>query len=342
LEVKDEHSGSKDNLDDGMAEATATAKTLADISSMLVQHDSNGLFSSDTSENRPRRGRIAEHPCWDLVQRIYEHNCMICRICSRVIKCINTRNAMQHFRSCHYQVAVELDQSWQVKLQLKANFNRISSKPSSSSPSLIHFNMWKKRGRAAEHPSWRYFCRINRRSSNCRLCGAHVAYACSGNLMKHLKSRHIAEFTITEREWREILKVSSWQLFCTNICWSGMASWGRARGVGGGFFLLFLIFVELTTSQLILKSFGVVFDELTQLQRKKELCELRLKANASASGSEEQSPSNFMAYDCAIDETDEGLIGADGFEEEEEEDEDDVGEFLCFFLMLIARYMNNS
>ncbi|VDN35816.1 unnamed protein product [Gongylonema pulchrum] len=300
LEVKDEHSGSKDNLDDGMAEATATAKTLADISSMLVQHDSNGLFASDTSENSkflafffaklarfmhqrfykcwhtksvvlgPRRGRIAEHPCWDLVQRIYEHNCMICRICSRVIKCINTRNAMQHFRSCHYQVAVELDQSWQVKLQLKANFNRISSKPSSSSPSLIHFNMWKKRGRAAEHPSWRYFCRINRRSSNCRLCGAHVAYACSGNLMKHLKSRHIAEFTITEREWREILK-------------------------------------------------------LTQLQRKKELCELRLKANASASGSEEQSPSNFMAYDCAIDETDEGLIGADGFEEEEEEEDDDVG-----------------
>lgn len=67
--------------------------------------------------------------------------------------------------------------------------------------------MWKRRGRAAEHPSWRYFCRINRKSSNCKLCGVHVAYACSGNLMKHLKSRHLAEFAITQREWEEILKV---------------------------------------------------------------------------------------------------------------------------------------
>lgn len=68
-------------------------------------------------------------------------------------------------------------------------------------------SMWKRRGRAAEHPSWRYFCRINRKSSNCKLCGVHVAYACSGNLMKHLKSRHLAEFAITQREWEEILKV---------------------------------------------------------------------------------------------------------------------------------------
>lgn len=53
----------------------------------------------------PRRGRVAEHPCWELVQRVDEHNCMICRICSKVVKCLNTRNAMQHFSSCHPQVS---------------------------------------------------------------------------------------------------------------------------------------------------------------------------------------------------------------------------------------------
>ncbi|MCP9264945.1 hypothetical protein DINM_020094 [Dirofilaria immitis] len=234
------------NQEPDMAEATATANTLADISTLITQqsknyNDGSRLGLSESNEKvRPRRGRVAEHPCWELVQRVDEHNCMICKICSKVVKCLNTRNAMQHFSSCHPQIAVELDQSWQMKLQLKADFNRISSETA-----LFHRNMWKRRGRAAEHPSWRYFCRINRKSSNCKLCGVHVAYACSGNLMKHLKSRHLAEFAITQREWEEILKVSS-----------------------------------------------------------------------NVSGSEEQSPSNFLSYDYE-DEQDEGL-GGEGIEEEED------------------------
>ncbi|VIO89521.1 Uncharacterized protein BM_BM9241 [Brugia malayi] len=250
-DIKDELHGQEQD----MAEATATANTLADISTLITQQSKNygdcRLGMTECNEKRPRRGRVAEHPCWELVQRVDEHNCMICRICSKVVKCLNTRNAMQHFSSCHPQIAVELDQSWQMKLQLKADFNRISTETS-----LFHRNIWKRRGRAAEHPSWRYFCRINRKSSNCKLCGVHVAYACSGNLMKHLKSRHLAEFAITQREWEEILK------------------------------------------------------------RKKQLCELRLKVSSNASGSEEQSPSNFLSYDYE-DEQDEGLVG-DGIEGEED------------------------
>ncbi|OZC10950.1 hypothetical protein X798_02094 [Onchocerca flexuosa] len=250
-DIKDELHGQEQ----GVAEATATANTLADISTLITQQSKNyndGRFgTSESNEKKPRRGRVAEHPCWELVQRVDEHNCMICRICSKVVKCLNTRNAMQHFSSCHPQIAVELDQSWQMKLQLKADFNRISTETS-----LFHRNIWKRRGRAAEHPSWRYFCRINRKSSNCKLCGVHVAYACSGNLMKHLKSRHLAEFAITQREWEEILK------------------------------------------------------------RKKQLCELRLKVSSNVSGSEEQSPSNFLSYDYE-DEQDEGL-GGEGIEEEDD------------------------
>ncbi|EFO19633.2 hypothetical protein LOAG_08862 [Loa loa] len=250
-DIKDELHGQEQDV----AEATATANTLADISTLITQQSKNyndgRLGMTESSDKRPRRGRVAEHPCWELVQRVDEHNCMICRICSKVVKCLNTRNAMQHFSSCHPQIAVELDQSWQMKLQLKADFNRISSETS-----LFHRSMWKRRGRAAEHPSWRYFCRINRKSSNCKLCGVHVAYACSGNLMKHLKSRHLAEFAITQREWDEILK------------------------------------------------------------RKKQLCELRLKVSSNVSGSEEQSPSNFLSYDYE-DEQDEGL-GGDGIEGEED------------------------
>ncbi|VBB28311.1 unnamed protein product [Acanthocheilonema viteae] len=249
-DIKDELHGQEEN----MAEATATANTLADISTLITQqsknyNDGSRLGMTESNEKRPRRGRVAEHPCWELVQRVDEHNCMICKICSKVVKCLNTRNAMQHFSSCHPQIAVELDQSWQMKLQLKADFNRISSETS-----LFHRSMWKRRGRAAEHPSWRYFCRINRKSSNCKLCGVHVAYACSGNLMKHLKSRHLAEFAITQREWEEILK------------------------------------------------------------RKKQLCELRLKVSSNVSGSEEQSPSNFLSYDYE-DEQDDGLGNVELFEQ---------------------------
>uniref|UniRef100_A0A915PRI1 BED-type domain-containing protein n=1 Tax=Setaria digitata TaxID=48799 RepID=A0A915PRI1_9BILA len=265
-DIKDELNGQEQDI----AEATATANTLADISTLITQQNKNYSVSrpggSESNEKRPRRGRVAEHPCWELVQRVDEHNCMICRICSKVVKCLNTRNAMQHFSSCHPQIAVELDQSWQMKLQLKADFNRLSSETSlfrkSHIVSLEEKNqtsdrsMWKRRGRAAEHPSWRYFCRINRKSSNCKLCGVHVAYACSGNLMKHLKSRHLAEFAITQREWEEILK------------------------------------------------------------RKKQLCELRLKVSSNVSGSEEQSPSNFLSYEYE-DEQDEGL-GGDGIEGEED------------------------
>ncbi|KAK6114441.1 BED zinc finger family protein [Brugia pahangi] len=250
-DIKDELHGQEQD----MAEATATANTLANISTLITEQSKNygdgRLEMTECNEKRPRRGRVAEHPCWELVQRVDEYNCMICRICSKVVKYLNTRNAMQHFNSCHPQIAVELDQSWQMKLQLKADFNRISTETS-----LFHRNMWKRRGRSAEHPSWRYFCRINRKSSNCKLCGVHVAYACSGNLMKHLKSRHLAEFAITQREWKEILK------------------------------------------------------------RKKQLCELRLKVSSNASGSEEQSPSNFLSYDYE-DEQDEGLVG-DGSEGEED------------------------
>lgn len=51
-------------------------------------------------------------------------------------------------------------------------------------------------------------------------------------------------------------------------------------------------------------------------QRKKQLCELRLKVSSNVSGSEEQSPSNFLSYDYE-DEQDEGL-GGDGIEGEED------------------------
>lgn len=34
-----------------------------------------------------------------------------------------------------------------------------------------------------------------------------VAHACSGNLMKHLKSRHVREFVLTQAEWDKMQEV---------------------------------------------------------------------------------------------------------------------------------------
>lgn len=106
-----------------------------------------------------------------------------------------------------FQVAVELDHSWQMKLQLKMNVNR----PADESPSYKESS--EKRGHGTEHPCWRYFTR-DRKSADCRMCGVHVAYACSGNLMRHLRSRHVAESVITQKEWEEIQKVNFGNVEC--------------------------------------------------------------------------------------------------------------------------------
>lgn len=99
------------------------------------------------------------------------------------------------------QIAAEFEQSWQMKLQLKSSVNR-----SGDEPLLSKESSERRGGHGTEHPCWRYFTR-NRKSADCRMCGTHVAYACSGNLMRHLRSRHISESVITQKEWEEIQKV---------------------------------------------------------------------------------------------------------------------------------------
>lgn len=43
-----------------------------------------------------------------------------------------------------------------------------------------------------------------------------------------------------------------------------------------------------------------------------------MRANANTSGSEEQSPLNFVSYDCGGDEQEDNVLGAIGMEEEED------------------------
>lgn len=88
-----------------------------------------------------------------------------------------------------------------MKLQLKSSVNRPGDEPISSKEGSE-----RRGGHGTEHPCWRYFTR-NRKSADCRMCGTHVAYACSGNLMRHLRSRHISESVVTQKEWEEIQKV---------------------------------------------------------------------------------------------------------------------------------------
>ncbi|VDN19679.1 unnamed protein product [Gongylonema pulchrum] len=96
-----------------------------------------------------------------------------------------------------------------MKLQLKIHLSRTAPAPGAvvDEPSASYKESTEKRGHGTEHPCWRYFTR-DRKSADCRICGVHVAYACSGNLMRHLRSRHVAESVITQKEWEEIQKVA--------------------------------------------------------------------------------------------------------------------------------------
>lgn len=111
-----------------------------------------------------------------------------------------------------FQIAAEFEQSWQMKLQLKSSVSRPADEPLSSKEGSE-----RRGGHGTEHPCWRYFTR-NRKSADCRMCGTHVAYACSGNLMRHLRSRHISESVITQKEWEEIQKVHFFDLNDGVIC----------------------------------------------------------------------------------------------------------------------------
>ncbi|VDM50421.1 unnamed protein product [Toxocara canis] len=146
-----------------------------------------------------KRGRTPEHPCWEMMERLLNDNCMICRLCSKRVMWINTRNAMQHLKNCNPSIAEELERIWQSKLQLRADVNKFSE-------DSFRLDYTKKRGRTTEHPSWFHFDRVDKKGANCKLCGVRVAYACSGNLMKHLKSRHVPEFVVAQKEWDDILR----------------------------------------------------------------------------------------------------------------------------------------
>ncbi|VDK77016.1 unnamed protein product [Litomosoides sigmodontis] len=178
-----------------MVEATATASALADISAIISQQ-----FTSQSDNSEDGAGREADHPCWDYIHKSDDLDSMVCRICTQRIKPIDIQKAMEHFISCHPQIAAEFEQSWQMKLQLKSSVNR-----SNDEPLLSKESSERRGGHGTEHPCWRYFTR-NRKSADCRMCGTHVAYACSGNLMRHLRSRHISESVITQKEWEEIQK----------------------------------------------------------------------------------------------------------------------------------------
>ncbi|CAG9540062.1 unnamed protein product [Cercopithifilaria johnstoni] len=178
-----------------LVEATATANALADISAIISQQFTN---QSDNSEDGATRD--LDHPCWDYMHKSDDLDSMVCRVCAQQIKPIDVQKAMEHFISCHPQIAAEFEQSWQMRLQLKSSVNRPTDEPLSSKEGSE-----RRGGHGTEHPCWRYFTR-NRKSADCRMCGTHVAYACSGNLMRHLRSRHISESVITQKEWEEIQK----------------------------------------------------------------------------------------------------------------------------------------
>uniref|UniRef100_A0A915PMR0 BED-type domain-containing protein n=1 Tax=Setaria digitata TaxID=48799 RepID=A0A915PMR0_9BILA len=176
-----------------LVEATATASALADISAIISQQFTN---HSDNSEDGATRD--TDHPCWDYIHKSDDPDFMVCRVCTQRIKPIDTQKAMEHFINSHPQIAAELEQSWQMKLQLKSSVSRPADESSKEGSE-------RRGGHGTEHPCWRYFTR-NRKSADCRMCGTHVAYACSGNLMRHLRSRHISESVITQKEWEEIQK----------------------------------------------------------------------------------------------------------------------------------------
>ncbi|KAK6114443.1 BED zinc finger family protein [Brugia pahangi] len=178
-----------------LVEATATANALADISAIISQQ-----FTSQGDNSEDGTAHNSDHPCWDYIHKSDDLDSMVCRVCAQLIKPIDLQKAMDHFTSCHPQIAAEFEQTWQMKLQLKSSVNRPADEPLSSKEGSE-----RRGGHGTEHPCWRYFTR-NRKSADCRMCGAHVAYACSGNLMRHLRSRHISESVITQKEWEEIQK----------------------------------------------------------------------------------------------------------------------------------------
>ncbi|KAL3990816.1 BED zinc finger family protein [Acanthocheilonema viteae] len=178
-----------------LVEATATASALADISAIISQQ-----FTSQSDNSEDGTIRDTDHPCWDYMHKSEDLDSMVCRVCTQRIKPIDIQKAMEHFINCHPQIAAEFEQSWQMKLQLKSSANRSVDEPLSSKEGSE-----RRGGHGTEHPCWRYFTR-NRKSADCRMCGTHVAYACSGNLMRHLRSRHISESVITQKEWEEIQK----------------------------------------------------------------------------------------------------------------------------------------
>ncbi|EJW85397.1 hypothetical protein WUBG_03692 [Wuchereria bancrofti] len=178
-----------------LVEATATANALADISAIISQQ-----FTSQGDNSEDGTARDPDHPCWDYIHKSDDLDSMVCRVCAQLIKPIDFQKAMDHFISCHPQIAAEFEQAWQMKLQLKSSVNR-----SADEPLLSKEGSERRGGHGTEHPCWRYFTR-NRKSADCRMCGTHVAYACSGNLMRHLRSRHISESVVTQKEWEEIQK----------------------------------------------------------------------------------------------------------------------------------------
>nr|CDP91989.1 Bm8781, isoform a [Brugia malayi] len=86
------------------------------------------------------------------------------------------------------QIAAEFEQTWEIKLQLESSVNRAADEPLSSKEGS------ERGGHGTEHPCWLF------QSADCRMFGVCVAYACSGNLMRHLRSRCIPESVITQKE----------------------------------------------------------------------------------------------------------------------------------------------
>uniref|UniRef100_A0A0M3IUZ7 BED-type domain-containing protein n=1 Tax=Ascaris lumbricoides TaxID=6252 RepID=A0A0M3IUZ7_ASCLU len=337
-EIKDEGSITTDSTNtvgDALSALSEVANVNASFSDFpSVFRQCNGFFDSNKSADSDdqqshggKRGRAPEHPCWEIMQRIPQDNCMICRLCSKQIMWINTRNAMQHLKSCNQQIADELERVWQSKLQLRADLNRFSE-------DSFHFDRGKRRGRTTEHPSWFHFNRIDKKGANCKLCGVRVAYACSGNLMKHLKSRHVPEFVIAQKEWDEILLSRNSFIYCVFLFSKEIGQFinfdrGKRRGrttehpswfhfnridKKGANCKLCGVRVAYACSGNLMKhlksrhvpEFVIAQKEWDEiLRKKKQLCEIRLMAASGESGN--NSPQDFPLYD--VDDDDE-LIGS--------------------------------
>uniref|UniRef100_A0A914ZEL8 BED-type domain-containing protein n=1 Tax=Parascaris univalens TaxID=6257 RepID=A0A914ZEL8_PARUN len=116
-EIKDEDSITTDGTTNMVADALCALTEVANVSGSFSDFPSvfrqcNGFFDSNKSTDNDdqqsqggKRGRTPEHPCWEIMQRVPRDNCMICLLCSKQIMWINTRNAMQHLKSCNQQIS---------------------------------------------------------------------------------------------------------------------------------------------------------------------------------------------------------------------------------------------